>query len=69
MEEDRETGRVNLGLSVIVRVTLPDGIFHEDIGYGSIDKAKSKAAAFEKVLPEYTSLTSAVQEGRNERRT
>jgi DNA repair and recombination protein RAD52 len=29
MEEDRESGRVNLGLSVIVRVTLKDGVYHE----------------------------------------
>lgn len=29
MEEDRESGRVNLGLSVVVRVTLKDGVYHE----------------------------------------
>jgi recombination DNA repair RAD52 pathway protein len=60
MDENRETGRVNLGLSVVVRVTLKDGVYHEvdsvynlltdqDIGYGSIENAKTKAAAFEKV--------------------
>jgi len=29
MDEDRESGRVNLGLSVVVRVTLQDGVYHE----------------------------------------
>lgn len=34
--------RVSLGISAIVRVTLRDGTFHEDVGYGSIENAKSK---------------------------
>ena len=29
MDENRESGRVSLGLSVVVRVTLRDGVFHE----------------------------------------
>ena len=29
MDESRENGRVSLGLSVVVRVTLRDGVFHE----------------------------------------
>jgi hypothetical protein len=29
MDETRDTGRVSLGLSVIVRVTLKDGVYHE----------------------------------------
>lgn len=29
MDEYRESGRVSLGLSVVVRVTLRDGVFHE----------------------------------------
>jgi DNA repair and recombination protein RAD52 len=45
---------VNLGISVIVRVTLRDGTYHEDIGYGHIENAKGKAAAFEKVKKEAT---------------
>ncbi|OMH85933.1 DNA repair and recombination protein RAD52 [Zancudomyces culisetae] len=43
-------GRVSLGLSSVVRVTLKDGTQHEDVGYGTIENAKSKAMAFEKVL-------------------
>jgi recombination DNA repair RAD52 pathway protein len=29
MDENRESGRVSLGLSVVVRVTLRDGVYHE----------------------------------------
>jgi Rad52/22 family double-strand break repair protein len=29
MDESRETGKVSLGLSVVVRVTLTDGVYHE----------------------------------------
>ncbi|KAI3407107.2 RAD52 [Candida oxycetoniae] len=46
------SGRFSLGLSIIVRITLKDGTFHEDIGYGFIDNSKSKAAAFEKCKKE-----------------
>ncbi|KAI5968517.1 RAD52 [Candida margitis] len=46
------TGRCSLGLSIVVRVTLKDGTYHEDIGYGYIDNAKSKSQAFEKCKKE-----------------
>ncbi|KAI5962775.1 RAD52 [Candida theae] len=46
------TGRCSLGLSVVVRVTLKDGTFHEDIGYGFFDNARSKSQAFEKCKKE-----------------
>ncbi len=46
--------RVNMGISVVVRVTLRDGTYHEDIGYGHIENAKGKAAAFEKTKKEAT---------------
>ncbi|EPS31197.1 hypothetical protein PDE_06152 [Penicillium oxalicum 114-2] len=54
VEENENTGKVSLGLSVIVRVTLKDGTFHEDIGYGHIENCKGKAAAFEKSKKEGT---------------
>jgi len=53
-DENPQTFKVSLGLSVIVRVTLRDGTFHEDIGYGHIENCKSKAAAFEKAKKEGT---------------
>ncbi|KAI5962937.1 RAD52 [Candida pseudojiufengensis] len=46
------SGKYSLGLSVVVRVTIKDGTYHEDIGYGYIENAKSKAAAFEKCKKE-----------------
>ncbi|PWY86225.1 RAD52 DNA repair protein [Aspergillus heteromorphus CBS 117.55] len=54
VEENPNTGKVNLGLSVVVRVTLKDGTYHEDIGYGHMENAKGKAAAFEKAKKEGT---------------
>ncbi|PYH45171.1 RAD52 DNA repair protein RADC [Aspergillus saccharolyticus JOP 1030-1] len=54
VEESQHTGKISLGLSVIVRVTLRDGTYHEDIGYGHIENCKGKAAAFEKAKKEGT---------------
>ncbi|KAL8763783.1 MAG: hypothetical protein Q9184_000485 [Pyrenodesmia sp. 2 TL-2023] len=54
VDESQTTGKVSLGLSVIVRVTLRDGTYHEDIGYGHIENCKGKAAAFEKAKKEGT---------------
>ncbi|ORZ20036.1 Rad52/22 double-strand break repair protein [Lobosporangium transversale] len=47
-------GRISLGVSIMVRVTLKDGTFHEDIGYGSSENQKSKASSFEKAKKEAT---------------
>lgn len=46
------TGRFSMGLSVVVRITIKDGTYHEDFGYGYIDNAKNKAMAFEKCKKE-----------------
>lgn len=54
VDENPQTMKISLGLSVIVRVTLRDGTFHEDIGYGHIENCKGKAAAFEKAKKEGT---------------
>ncbi|KAH7357874.1 DNA repair and recombination protein RAD52 [Plectosphaerella cucumerina] len=54
VDEHPQTLKISLGLSVIVRVTLRDGTFHEDIGYGHIENCKGKAAAFEKAKKEGT---------------
>ncbi len=54
VDENAQTGKISLGLSVIVRVTLKDGTHHEDIGYGQVENAKGKAAAFEKAKKEGT---------------
>jgi DNA repair and recombination protein RAD52 len=54
VDENTTTGKISLGLSVIVRVTLKDGAYHEDVGYGHIENCKGKAAAFEKAKKEGT---------------
>ena len=54
VDENATNGKVSLGLSVTMRVTLKDGTYHEDIGYGSIQNASGKAAAFEKAKKEGT---------------
>lgn len=52
VDENVQSGKISLGLSTIVRVTLRDGTYHEDIGYGHIENCKGKAAAFEKAKKE-----------------
>ncbi|ODQ81911.1 hypothetical protein BABINDRAFT_165426 [Babjeviella inositovora NRRL Y-12698] len=52
VDDHNGSGRVNLGLSITVRITLRDGTYHEDIGYGHIENAKSRAMAFEKCKKE-----------------
>jgi DNA repair and recombination protein RAD52 len=47
-DEDPRSHKIDIGLSVVVRVTLRDGTYHEDVGYGHTENCKGKAAAFEK---------------------
>lgn len=54
VDENPNNGNISLGLSVIVRVALRDGTFHEDVGYGQVKNVKDKAAAFEKAKKEGT---------------
>jgi DNA repair and recombination protein RAD52 len=44
-----ETKRYCIGVSAVVRVTLRDGVFHEDVGYGMVENTKSKGAGLDKV--------------------
>lgn len=53
-DENPQTQRSSIGVTVIVRVTLRDGTYHEDVGYGSIKNATDKAMAFEKAKKEGT---------------
>ncbi|KAF8252828.1 Rad52/22 double-strand break repair protein [Wilcoxina mikolae CBS 423.85] len=46
-------GKWSIGVSVTVRVTLKDGTYHEDVGYGQMDNGK-KAQVFEKAKKEGT---------------
>ncbi|KAK6351723.1 DNA repair protein rad52 [Orbilia javanica] len=45
---DESAGRVSIGISVTMRLTLRDGMYREDIGYGEAENMKGKAAAFSK---------------------
>lgn len=49
IDYNEETRRYNVGATALVKVTLRDGTFHEDVGYGTLDNAKSKGAALDKV--------------------
>lgn len=44
---DESQGKYSCGMSAVVRVTLKDGSFHEDIGYGNSENQRQKSAAFE----------------------
>ena len=47
-------GRFYVGVSAFVRVQLKDGVFHEDIGYGTSEGQRSKALSIEKVSRKVT---------------
>ena len=49
VDYNEESRRYNVGATAIVRVTLRDGVFHEDLGYGMLENSKSKGAALDKV--------------------
>lgn len=46
---DPESRRCSVGITAVVKVTLKDGTYHEDIGYGTGENLKSKGAALDKV--------------------
>ncbi|KAF2840728.1 hypothetical protein M501DRAFT_1047927 [Patellaria atrata CBS 101060] len=52
VDESRSSGKISMGISVTVRITLKDGTYHEDIGYGHIENCANKAMAFEKCKKE-----------------
>ena len=46
---NEESRRFNVGVTAVMRVTLRDGVFHEDVGYGMLENSKSKGQALDKV--------------------
>lgn len=52
--DEKGNDKFDLGLSVIMRVTLKDGTYHEDVGYGHVENFKGKGLAFEKSKKEAT---------------
>ncbi|KZP33750.1 recombination protein Rad52, partial [Athelia psychrophila] len=49
---NEESRKWSVGVSAIVRVTLRDGTFHEDIGYGILENSKTKGPALDKCKKE-----------------
>ncbi|WFD18690.1 DNA repair protein rad52 [Malassezia caprae] len=56
-----ETGKCQCGVSAIVRITLRDGTYHEDVGYGHAEGARGKHAALEKCKKE--AITDSIKRG------
>jgi DNA repair and recombination protein RAD52 len=55
-----ESGRYSVGVTAIVRVTLREGAYHEDIGYGLAENSSSKGQALDKVsFPRELCVTAA----------
>ncbi|TEB20606.1 recombination protein Rad52 [Coprinellus micaceus] len=54
-----ETKRCNISITAIVRVTLRDGVYHEDLGHGLIENAKSKGQGLAKCKKE--AVTDAIK--------
>ncbi|KAI9291837.1 hypothetical protein K502DRAFT_112767 [Neoconidiobolus thromboides FSU 785] len=49
---DVADGKWSVGVTAHIRVVTRDGSFHEDVGYGTMENAKSKGQAFEKARKE-----------------
>ncbi|KAI0322904.1 Rad52/22 family double-strand break repair protein-domain-containing protein [Amylostereum chailletii] len=47
-----DTRRYSVGVTAMIKITLRDGTFHEDVGYGTGDNLKSKGAALDKAKKE-----------------
>lgn len=56
-----ETGKCQCGVSAIVRITLRDGTYHEDVGYGHTEGIRGKHAALEKCKKE--AVTDSIKRG------
>lgn len=61
LDVEPETGRCQCGVSAIVRITLRDGAYHEDVGYGHAEGVRGKHAALEKCKKE--AITDSVKRG------
>lgn len=53
-EEEKPSGKICIGVSVIVRVTLRDGTYHEDVGFGHVENNRSRFQCYEKAKKEGT---------------
>ncbi|KAJ2742198.1 DNA repair protein rad52 [Coemansia sp. BCRC 34301] len=58
-EKESADGRWSVGGSCLVRITLRNGTYKEDIGYGMIENVKSLGMAYEKIKKE--AVTDAIK--------
>ena len=49
IDYNKQTQRYCVGVTAIVKVTLPDGVYHEDVGFGMLDNCRQKGMALDKV--------------------
>lgn len=49
IDHNEQSQRYTVGVTAIVRVTLRDGVYHEDVGYGMLENSRSKGGALDKV--------------------
>ena len=56
IDHDAAAGRYSIGVSALMRVTLRDGCFREDIGYGKAENVKSKSDGLDKAKKEAGAL-------------
>ena len=61
IEFNEETRRYTVGTTAIMRVTLRDGTFHEDVGYGMLENSKSKGQALDKVCMQHSGILTHTQ--------
>ena len=46
---NEQTQRYCVGVTAIVKVTLRDGVYHEDVGFGMLDDYRQKGKALDRV--------------------
>jgi len=54
-----EPNRISLGITCSVRITLKDGTFREDVGFGQAENQRNKALAYDKARKE--AVTDAIK--------
>ena len=54
-EKNASTGRFSVGYTCMVRVTLKDGTFHDDVGFGSTVNEKDRGKGIENARKEAVS--------------
>ena len=74
IEYSEQTQRYCVGVTAIVKVTLRDGVYHEDVGFGMLDncRQKGKGTRFSNgtasISPPDNNLCDPVQERSRDRR-